>query len=133
MQAMQTTHSQRGSETPDSILLALNIESATELQQVFVPIIEGGGLFIPRQQLGRHAPPITIGAAVFLLLRISNPDYQDALTGRVVWLKPASGSSGKCKSGFAVQFLEGGDRLRQLLDNQPGSGTSDQSSLAIFD
>jgi Tfp pilus assembly protein PilZ len=125
---------QPGSNPANPILLSLNIESVTALQRAFVPIIEGGGLFIPDHQTGIHPASVVMDSRVFLLLRIRNPDFQDALTGRVVWLKPRGSSGGKnVGSGFALQFPEAGDRLRQLLENQSLSGREESGALAIFE
>lgn len=132
--AREPTNHKESVSNPDSrILLSLNIDSVTALQQAFVPIIAGGGLFIPDQQAGIHSASVDMGSQVFLLLHIRNPDYHDALTGRVVWLKPPNSSGGnKHGGGFALQFPEAGDRLRQLLENQSLSGKEEPGTLAIF-
>lgn len=130
---MLTAGKETGSNPGKPILLSLNIDSVNTLQRAFVPIIEGGGLFIPDQQAGIQSASVDLGSQVFLLLRIRNPDYQDALTGRVVWLKPPNSSGGKNHGGgFALQFPEAGDRLRQLLENQSLSGKEEPGTLAIF-
>lgn len=77
----------------------LAIRSKAALYSAWMPLIKGGGLFVPSAQ------PPKLGDDVLLVITLLEEPERIAAHGKVVWLNPAN-SSGPRPSGFAVQLPE---------------------------
>jgi len=78
-------------------MLSLSIKERTALYTAYLPLVKGGGLFIPtarEYQMGDH---------VFMLLTIMEDPTKYPISGKVVWITPP-GAQGNRQKGIAIQF-----------------------------
>jgi len=74
-------------------------KDASTLYSCYMPFVKGGGVFIPSSR------EFKIGEEVFLALSFLEDPQKYGVTGRIVWVAPRGGQSGKT-AGAGVQFLE---------------------------
>ncbi|SEQ65405.1 type IV pilus assembly protein PilZ [Solimonas aquatica] len=96
--------------------LKLQLKTVRALQRVYLPFIRDGGLFVPSLR------EFKLGEQLLILLQLPDRSDSEPVAGRVVWLRPAVGStqSAAARPGIGVQLsrLDGGAlhrRIEQLL------------------
>src|SRR5699024_2776820 len=103
---------QAAETAPDPI--EIDVRSVDELYAMYMPFISGGGLFVNGHRLGGLV--CELGSELTLALRLSADDEQQQVSGRVIWLTPASRKGGT--SGVGIQLLDNGEmqgRIERLL------------------
>ena len=80
-------------------VLSLNIKEKTALYAAYMPLIRGGGLFIPTNK------PYRLGDEIYMLLTLMDDPVKIPVAGRVVWITPA-GAQGNRTQGIGVKFSE---------------------------
>lgn len=84
----------------------LAIRSKASLYGAWMPIIKGGGLFVPSNRLPK------LGEEVLLLITLLDEPSRIPVHGKVAWVNPADGT-GQRPEGFGVQ-LPDSDACREL-------------------
>jgi len=75
----------------------LHIKDKNELQQLYMPYLNGGGLFVQTDK------PYHLGEEVFLMIKLIDEPEKFTIAGKIVWLTPSCAQGGKA-SGIGVQF-----------------------------
>lgn len=92
-------------------ILALTIKDKNALYAAYMPLIKGGGLFIPTTRSYR------LGDEVFMLLQLMEEQERIPMSGRVVWITP-KGAAGFRSAGIGVQFSdEDGGVTKTLIES----------------
>src|SRR4030042_1510710 len=78
-------------------VLSLSIKEKSALFAAYMPFIKGGGLFIPTNKSYK------MGEEVFMLLTLLDDPAKLPVSGKGVWLTPASAQGGRTQ-GVGVQF-----------------------------
>ena len=91
---------------PRPAVFTLAIRTKAALYGAWMPIIKGGGLFVPSTHL------LKLGEDVLLLITLLDEPNRIAVHGKVAWVNPADGT-GQRPEGFGVQ-LPDTDSCRDL-------------------
>lgn len=102
----------RSGPRPGVVQLAIREKAA--LYAAYMPFIEGGGLFVPTTR------PVNLGDELYLILSLVDDPNKLSVTGKVVWVTPAS-TTGR-HPGLGVQFSqdEAGLQARNRIENLLG-------------
>lgn len=84
----------------------LAIRSKASLYAAWMPLLKGGGIFLPSSR------PHSLGEEVLILLTLLDDPNKIPLQGNVAWINPAH-SAGNRPEGIGVQ-LQDGDAGREL-------------------
>lgn len=84
-------------------VFSLVIRSKAALYAAWIPLLKGGGIFLPSSREHR------LGEEVIVLLTLLDDPAKIALHGNIAWINPAHGA-GNRPQGIGVQ----------LHDNEPG-------------
>lgn len=76
---------------------SLAIRSKAALYGAWMPLIKGGGLFVP------SATGVKLGEEVLLLVTLLDEPARIPVLGRVAWVNPADGSHNR-PAGFGIQL-----------------------------
>ncbi len=87
-------------------MLSLSITSKSALYAAYMPFLKRGGIFLPTNK------PYQLGDEVFLLLQLLDDPTKQAIAGKVVWITPGGGTTGK-QQGIGIEFGE--DETSQAL------------------
>lgn len=97
--------------------LSLQLTDRKMLSEVYMPFIRGGGLFVPSQK------SFQAGQSVGVIIKGLDPDTVIRITGRIVWVSPASTQNGRAQ-GVGIQLSPAHrklkDRIEHLLDDPSG-------------
>ena len=80
-------------------VLSLNIRERAALYAAYMPVLNGGGIFIPTPR------PYQLGEEVFMLLSLMDDPNRIAVQGTIVWITP-EGVQGNRTQGIGVQFSQ---------------------------
>jgi len=94
---MNTTANQPAPGQVRPGVLSLSIKEKSALFAAYMPFLKGGGLFIPTNKSYK------MGEEVFMLLTLMDEAAKLPVSGKVVWLTPASARGGRTQ-GVGVQF-----------------------------
>jgi type IV pilus assembly protein PilZ len=94
---MNTTANQPAPGQVRPGVLSLSIKEKSALFAAYMPFLKGGGLFIPTNKSYK------MGEEVFMLLTLMDEAAKLPVSGKVVWLTPASAQGGRTQ-GVGVQF-----------------------------
>ena len=97
-------------------MLSLTIKERTALYAAYLPFVKNGGLFIPTNR------PYQMGDQVYMLLTLMDDPNKQPLSGKVVWITPAS-AQGNRQQGIGVQFddNEGSSAVRGKIEGILGN------------
>lgn len=84
---------------PRPAVYTLAIRSKAALYNAWMPLLRGGGLFVPTSELPK------LGDDVLLIITLLEEPERVAAHGKVAWVNPANGS-GQRPAGFAAQLPE---------------------------
>jgi type IV pilus assembly protein PilZ len=98
-------------ETPRPGVFTLAIRSKAALYAAWIPLLKGGGIFLP------SAKSHSLGEEVLILLTLLDDPNKIPLQGSVAWINPAH-STGNRPQGIGVQLVEGdvGRDLRKRVE-----------------
>lgn len=96
---------------PRNGILSLTIKDRAVLYAAYMPFIRNGGLFIPTTRSYK------LGDEVFMLLNLMDEPEKVPVAGRVIWVTP-NGAQGNRTAGVGVQFNEGDNTARTMIENQ---------------
>lgn len=85
---------------------SLSIRSKAALYGAWMPLIKGGGLFVPSKS------PAKLGDDVLLLVALLDDPARIPVQGRVAWVNPADGTHNR-PAGFGIQ-LPDSETCREL-------------------
>lgn len=107
-------------------ILNVSLTSADELYKCYMPFLNKGGIFIPT------AKSFAMGDDVFVLLELMGEIEKLPLTGKIVWISPAGGSSYR-KQGVGVEFpAEISNTLTNKIETQlAGLLSSDKPTYTL--
>ncbi|NWG39951.1 MAG: PilZ domain-containing protein [Hydrogenophilaceae bacterium] len=96
-------------------VLSLSIKEKSALFAAYMPFIKGGGLFIPTNKAYK------LGEEVYMLLSLMEDPAKLPVSGKVVWITPASAHAGRAQ-GIGVQFAanESGNSARNKIEGLLG-------------
>ena len=80
-------------------VLSLNIRERAALYAAYMPVLKGGGIFIPTPR------QYQLGEEVFMLLSLMDDPNRIAVQGKIVWITP-EGVQGNRTQGIGVQFSQ---------------------------
>ena len=80
-------------------VLSLNIRERAALYAAYMPVLRGGGIFIPTPR------QYQLGEEVFMLLSLMDDPNRIAVQGKIVWITP-EGVQGNRTQGIGVQFSQ---------------------------
>ncbi len=80
-------------------ILSLTIKDKNALYAAFMDYVEGGGLFIPKNN------KYSLGDEVFMLLSLMGETERIPVAGTIIWITPI-GAEGSRSAGVGVQFNE---------------------------
>jgi len=102
--------------TPDSLahrpgVFTLVIRSKAALYAAWMPLLRGGGIFLPSNR------PHSLGEEVLILLSLLDDPNKIPLHGNVAWINPAH-SAGNRPQGIGVQLHDGelGRELKKKIE-----------------
>jgi type IV pilus assembly protein PilZ len=87
-------------------VFSLVIRSKASLYAAWVPLLRGGGIFVPSHRDHR------LGEEVLVLLSLLDDSVKIPIQGHIAWVNPAHAASNR-PQGFAVQ-LQDNDTCREL-------------------
>ncbi len=95
-------------------VIQLAIREKAALYAAYMPFLEGGGLFVPTTRVA------SLGDELYLILSLVDDPNKLSVTGKVVWMTPAS-ATGR-QQGIGVQFTgdEAGLQARTRIENLLG-------------
>jgi type IV pilus assembly protein PilZ len=93
-------------------VFTLVIRSKAALYAAWIPLLKGGGIFLPSART--HA----LGEEVLILLTLLDDPHKIPLQGTVAWINPAN-TTGNRPQGIGVQ-LQDGDAGRELKKKVDG-------------
>ena len=98
-------------ETTRPGVFTLVIRSKAALYAAWIPLLKGGGIFLPSMRT--HA----LGEEVLILLTLLDDPNKIPLQGNVAWINPAH-SAGNRPQGIGVQLHDGatGRELRKKVE-----------------
>src|SRR6201987_6140801 len=79
--------------------LSLNIREKAALYAAYMPVLKGGGIFLPTSR------QYSLGEEVFMLLSLMDDPNRIAVQGKVVWITP-EGVQGNRTQGMGVQVTQ---------------------------
>ena len=91
------TKAAKDADAPRPEVYSLAIRSKAALYGAWMPLIKGGGLFVP------STSPAKLGEDVLLLVTLLDEPSRIPVQGRVAWVNPADGSHNR-PSGFGIQL-----------------------------
>ena len=96
-------------------VLSLNIRERAALYAAYMPVLRGGGIFIPTPR------QYQLGEEVFMLLSLMDDPNRIAVQGKIVWITP-EGVQGNRTQGIGVQFSqdETGAAAKQTIEKLLG-------------
>ncbi len=103
-------------------ILSLTIKDKAVLYSLYMPFVQGGGLFI--------ATPKTykIGDEVFMLLTLMEEPEKIPLAGKVIWLTP-KGAQGNRQAGVGIQINDPDNIVQRKIETYlAGSLESDRAT-----
>ncbi len=97
---------------PRPEVYSLAIRSKAALYGAWMPLIKGGGLFVP------STAPARLGEEVLLLVTLLDEPGRMPIQGRVAWVNPPDGTHNR-PAGFGMQLAdsEAGRALKQRVDS----------------
>jgi type IV pilus assembly protein PilZ len=100
---------------PRPSVFSVVIKSKAALYSSYVPIIKGGGIFIPSQREHR------LGEEVIALLSLLDDPAKVPLVGSVAWINPPH-AAGNRPQGVAIQLpdTDGAKALKSKIENLLG-------------
>lgn len=95
-------------------VIKINVADQTELYQIFMPFIDGCGVFYATEE------SFKMGQEVFVFLQLPDNLGKFAVSGRIVWLNPPKKVARRVP-GVGVQ-LSGKDvpKIRELIEGHLG-------------
>jgi type IV pilus assembly protein PilZ len=98
-------------EAPRPGVFTLVIRSKAALYAAWIPLLKGGGIFLP------SAKSHSLGEEVLILLTLLDDPNKIPLQGSVAWINPAH-STGNRPQGIGVQLQDGeaGRDLRKRVE-----------------
>ena len=95
-------------------VLSLTIKDKSALYAAYMPVIKGGGLFIPTNK------EYAVGEEVFMLLTLLEEREKIPVAGTVVWMTPV-GAQGNRAAGVGIQFSAKDSVARNKIENILGT------------
>jgi type IV pilus assembly protein PilZ len=92
-----------------SSILTIDIPDANALRRIYMPFLEGGGLFIPGLQ------GYVLGNEVFLLVRLPDSDANYPVHARIAWFTPATPGRER-QQGFGFQLCDRQHKLKREIE-----------------
>lgn len=107
-----TTHPAAAGPRPGVVQLTIREKAA--LYAAYMPMIDGGGLFIPTTRAAQ------LGDEIYALLTLMDEPAKVPIPGKVVWVTPA-GTPGR-QQGIGIRFAknESGEQARRKIENYIG-------------
>lgn len=92
-------------------VVALNLKGKSTLYSAWIPLLKGGGLFMPTNK------PHQLGDEVLVVLTFLDEPMKIPLTGKVVWVNPPH-ATGNRPQGVAVQLpdTDAGKELKKKIE-----------------
>lgn len=101
-------------EQSQPVKLALTLTDRTALHNHYMPMLKGGGIFIPTTH------PLKFGDKVQAHVELLSEKQKAAVPGRVVWVTPA-GAVRSLPQGVAIQIIgEHQSRIQQYFESLLG-------------
>ena len=85
------------SSVPRPSVMQLSIKEKAALYAAYIPLFEGGGIFVPTPREYR------LGDDVYVLLKLPDDVQRYPIAGRVAWVTPAR-AAGSRTQGVGIQF-----------------------------
>lgn len=103
-------------------LVSVSIESEDALRELYMPFIEGGGLFIPASE---ELPDM--GQSMVLMIELPAIKLREVLLTEVVWLcEHHNGTAGENdRRGFGLRLRDHRNRLQTILESELSGRLSD--------
>lgn len=110
------------SESPP--LISVCIECEDTLRELYMPFIDGGGLFVP----ATDALPV-IGQSMLLLLELPAIKLREAVLTEVVWVNDPDTNTGSDnpKRGFGLRLRDHRQHLQTVLESELSVRLSDSA------
>ena len=112
--------------TPRPSVMQLNIKEKAALYAAYIPLFEGGGIFVPTPREYR------LGDDVYVLLSLPDDPQRYPVAGRVAWVTPAR-AGGNRTQGVGIQFPKDEKsrelklKIEEILGTALGSERSTQT------